>query len=600
MPEIDDALLVRYIEEISYLRSMGGLFAVEHPKLAANLELSPNASPDPHVERLIESFALLTARIQNNLAADFPEIAAELLQALYPHYLNPIPPMTIVQFRLNPRHKLPEDAVIPRGTPLFIHATEGQEVCRFRTSYAVELLPVEVVEATVANGVDFGAWGERRPAPAVLRLRLATIANESGEVPFETLNVSTLRFFIHSETMVNNIYPLLLDGKKRKVAVVAPDSNEIPLDLLEIGAVGFEEDEGIIESPDLSHPAYRLLQEYFAFEQKFHFFEVKGLTRKLHGTSVDLLFLLEDQPALGSIIHRDAFVLGCTPAVNLFDRTSEPIRVNHQSTEYRLVADYRHYRSTVIHSIRSVSGSSNAAATSREYAPFYSFTHHMERTAHDAFWHSRREGSEIFLSFHDASFNPALPGDEVVFAHIRCTNGDYAAQIDTEATLQSDENVFGASPIVLYKPTQQLLPPAGGDLLWRLISHLSLNYLSISGDNALGALREILMLYCPAGMPAPRRRIDGIRKISSRKVTHRAHTWRGFARGTEIGLVFDAPLMANNGFLFGSVLSRFFGLHASINSFSQLVVHKDDGGDGRSRGEKGMRWPMMPGAKPVL
>jgi type VI secretion system protein ImpG len=599
MPAPDEELLSRYLEELSYLRSMGGRFARDHPKIAGRLELGSGISPDPHVERLIESFAFLTARIQSDLASDFPEIAAELLQTLYPHYLNPIPPMTIVRF--DSKQKLPDGGVIKRDTKLFIHTTEG-DVCRFRTCYPVTLWPIEVEEATVVNGFDFHYAGDHRPATAVLRLRLRTIKDESGPLPFEKLSVDSLRFFLNSETMVNSLYPLLLGGNHRKVAVVVPGSFDIPDDYLEVAAVGFNDDEEVIDSPRLAHPAYRLLQEYFAFEQKFHFFDVKGLAGKLRGTSVDLLFLLDGEPPARTAMHRDAFVLGCTPAINLFHRVSEPIRVNHRSIEYRLVADYRHDRSTTIQSISSVSGSSSATATSREYAPFYSFTHHMAQGKQGAFWHARRDAGEIFLSFRDADFNPTLPGDEVVYAHVVCSNGDYAAQIAADDVLQSDEEIFGSRAVVLQKPTRPLPPPAGGELLWRLVSHLSLNHLSIdSGDEALRALREILLLYCPASMPAPRRRIDGIKEVSSRKVTHRVEgAWNGFARGTEVTLVFDGPLFADNGYLFGSVLSHFFGLHASINSFSRLVVRRDDGGDGRSRDEKGTRWPVMIGAKAVL
>ena len=167
--------------------------------------------------------------------------------------------------------------------------------------------------------------------------------------------------------------------------------------------------------------------------------------------------------------------------------------------------------------------------------------------------------------------------------------------------LDSDEELFGSKAAVLHKPTKPILPPAGGELLWRLVSHLSLNHLSIDSADALSALREILLLYCPPGVPLARSRIDGIRNVSSSKVTHRvADAWNGFARGTEIKLVVDDDLLAANGYLFGSVLSHFFGLHASINSFTQLVMNRHDEDDARARREMGVRWPIMTGAKPVL
>jgi len=588
MPAPDEDLLRRYVEELSWLRSMGARFRNDHPDVARQLELDGNVCPDPHVERLIESFAFLTARIQSDLADDFPEIAAELLQTLYPHFLNPIPSMTIVRF--DPKQKLADGALIPRDTPLFVHTEEG-DVCRFRTRYPVELWPIEVVDASVADGFAFRHSGRRR-AVSVLRLRLHATSE-----PFEKLSVGTLRFFLNNETLVSSLYPLL-----RSAAVVPRDSFDLAAAKeLEVAAVGFDDDEDVIHFPRLSHPSYRLLQEYFAFEPKFHFVDVKGLCGRMTGEYADLLFLLDAPLPAQAALHHDDFVLGCTPAINLFEKASEPIRVNHRTIEYRIVPDYRREASTAIHSIRSVSGSSNAAKTSREYARFYSFTHAMAAGGQSAFWHARRDGDDVYLSFRDTAFNPALPGDEVVYAHLLCTNGDYAAELAAGHSLQCDQELPVNGIVTLRKPTRPLRPPRGGEQLWRLVSHLSLNYLSLDGgDDALRALREILLLYCPPEVPVPRRRIDGIKSVASCKVTKRVeNAWNGFARGTRITLVFDDALMADNGYLFASVLSRFFGLHASINSFSQLVVQRDDGGDRRFHDKKGMQWPIMTGGKPV-
>ena len=594
MTSPDDNLLRRYIEELSWLRSMGARFATAHPEVAPRLELNDNVCPDPHIERLIESFAFLAARIQSDLASDFPEIASELLQTLYPHYLNPIPSMTIVRFL--PRPDPPTGATIPRDTKLFLETTEG-DVCRFRTCYPVKVWPIAVTDVSVVDGFDFKYPAHRRRATSVLRLRL-----HATHAPFEELQVDTLRVFLDSETIVNRLYALLVGGDPKRVTIVPPDEITIPPDeYLEVSPVGFEDDEDVIHYPRLAHPAYRLLQEYFSFEPKFHFIDIKGLEGRLHGTDVDLLFLLDAEPPASAVLHRDDFLLGCAPAVNLFTKTSEPIRVNHFNIEYRLVPDHRRQASTAIHSIRSVSGSSNAAQTSREYAPFYSFTHDMTRNGQDAFWHARREGDDVFLSFRDTNFDPALPGDEVVYAHLLCTNGDYAAEIQGGHPLHSDEDLAVERIVAVRKPTRSMRPAHGGELLWRLVSHLSLNYLSLEdSDAALRALREILLLYCPADARTPRRRIDGIRGISSRKVTRRVrNAWNGFARGTEIDLAFEDDLIDDNGFLFASVLSRFFGLHASINSFSQLVVHRD-GVDTTRDDSKGMQWPIMTGGKAVL
>jgi type VI secretion system protein ImpG len=605
MPANDDVLRC-YLEELSYLRRMGERFAHEHPKIARRLELQSDECPDPHVERLIESFAFLTARIQSNLEHDFPEVASELLNVLYPHYLNPIPSMTIVRFDLDPDAKLTEPQLVPRQTQLFTHTAEGA-VVRFRTAYPVTLWPIEVVDATFGAATELELPARRARPASVLRLRLRS----RGE-PFERMGVDRLRFYLHGDMVVNRLYPMLLaptaTNDRKRVAVVAPGARDVPdLPYLAVEQVGFADDEDVIHYPRQSHPAYRLLQEYFAFEEKFHFIDVTGLRGRAVGQEIDLLFLLDGDPRHRLLVSAEGFELGCTPAVNLFEMRSEPIRVDQRRTDYKLTADYRRERAIEIHSIRSVSGSSDVNEASREYAPFYSYTHAMARRDQSAFWHARRVpslrddafGSDIYLSFHDSDFDPSKPADEVVFAHLLCTNGRLAAELPAGCLLQTDDSLPLRAIVNLRKPTRPFAPQHRGEALWRLVSHLSLNYLTLEGEGAVKALREILFLYALPDSRAQRQRIDGIKSLAAASAVRRmpGGAWNGFVRGTKISLTFDDSLYAGHAaFLFGSVLSQFLGLHASINSFTQLSVLRE----GDEHREKGLQWPAMAGGRAVL
>jgi type VI secretion system protein ImpG len=607
MPAPDSDFLRCYLEELSYLRRMGQRFAQEHPGIARRLELQADECPDPHVERLIESFAFLTARIQSDLENDFPEIATELLDVLYPQYLNPVPSMTIARF--DPLPTLTEGARVDRGTPLFVNTTEG-DLCRFRTSYPLMLWPIEVTDAKFVEATRYTYASEPRPA-AVLELTLQSLG-----ATFEELGVDSLRFYLHGDMVVNRLYSLLFEGAERKVAVVPHGALEVPASpYLPIAQVGFGEDEAVIQQDDGAHPAYRLLQEYFAFEEKFHFFEIRGLRGVARGTTIDLLFLLDREPPGRILIGPESFVLGCTPVVNLFEKTSEPIRVDHRRTEYQLVADRRRERSTAIHSIRSVSGSSDHGVKSRHYAPYYSYTHAMGKQAQSAFWHARRSpalrangsGIEHYLSFHDSDFDAALQADEVVFAHLWCTNGQLAAELPAGSVLQSDRALpvkAKQGVVTLRKPTRQIEPALGGESLWRLVSHLSLNYLSLDGEKAVDAMREILLLYSDPDSRAQRQRIDGIRSLKSEKIVRRVpeRSANGFCRGTRVTIGLDESLYTTNAaYLFATVLSHFLGLHASINSFTQLVVRRaGDDRDAASEKRKGQAWPLMVGGRAVL
>ncbi|HEV7238633.1 MAG TPA: type VI secretion system baseplate subunit TssF [Thermoanaerobaculia bacterium] len=588
-----------YLEELSYLREMGQQFARSYPKVASRLELQPGECPDPHVERLIESFAFLTARIQNDLDSDFPEIAAELLDVLYPHYLRPVPSMAVARFDFDPeRAKLTTGFEIEKHTQLFAVAEQGA-VCRMRTCYPVTLWPVKVTRAEMEVPELFDFLGS--DVAAVLRLRLESLAD-----PFEVLGVDKLRFYLHGDpVLVSRVYELMLRDTIR-VAVVPHDAKShsyLPKNSL--APVGLEDDEEVIPYPRHSHPAYRLLQEYFAFPEKFHFVDVSGLAGRASGQSIDLLFLLDRASKRRLLLTPETFSLGCTPIANLYRKTTEPIRIDQRQIEYRLVGDMRKERTTEIHSIVAVSGSSNEAETSREYAPFYSFTHGMEMRKQKAFWHARRvpasredlTGTDVLLSFRDLEFRPTFPPEEIVFAHTLCTNRELAVQLPADAKLQTDESI-PASIVCVKKPTRPIDPPLGGQALWRLVSHLSLNHLSLTEEReSLRALHEILGLYCFAESPAHWQQIRGIQAMAQRRIMRRAPQpdWKGFARGTEVTLNFNEENYAgSSAFLLASVLSRFFGLHASTNSFTQLVMTRV------AREGESNRWPPMAGGRAVL
>src|SRR5687768_2182706 len=114
-----DELLAYYERELTFLRKMAKEFADAYPKIAGRLRLEPGKCEDPHVERMIEACALLGARVQLKLDDEFPQITESLLQVLYPHYLAPVPSMTIVQFALDPdRGKLTSGYTIARHRSL--------------------------------------------------------------------------------------------------------------------------------------------------------------------------------------------------------------------------------------------------------------------------------------------------------------------------------------------------------------------------------------------------------------------------------------------------------------------------------------------------
>src|SRR3954469_17531868 len=99
---MDTRLLRFYSEELTHLREMGAEFAQDFPKIAARLGLEGMEVADPYVERLLEGFAFLAARIQLKLDAEQPRLIAHLLESLYPNFLAPVPSMLVARLAVDP------------------------------------------------------------------------------------------------------------------------------------------------------------------------------------------------------------------------------------------------------------------------------------------------------------------------------------------------------------------------------------------------------------------------------------------------------------------------------------------------------------------
>jgi type VI secretion system protein ImpG len=598
-----DGLLDYYNAELAYLRNVGGEFAAAHPKVATRLQLGAHECPDPQVERLIESFAFLTARLQRTLDVEVPGISSALLDVLYPNYLNPVPPVTVAEFAVDPSQgKLSSGYAIPAGTPLVAETGRG-ELCRFRTAYPVELQPLDVDKAAVEPAATYSFLRDVPRAAQVLRVRLTPLG-----VPMSGVQPGRLRFYLGGEmstaaALYELLFAHLLD------VVVLPDG-EVPVDgprMLGAGAispVGLGADEGVLPCPPTSHPAYRLLQEYFTIPRKLLFFDLAGLDDHGAATFVDLLFVLDRRAPERLAVSEQNFRLGCTPVVNLFERLSEPLRVDQHRVEYRLVPDARRERFTEIHSVLDLSAAPDGHHDAAMFEPFYGCTHGMDPEQR-TFWHARRvpsqrkdfPGSDVMLSFLDLRGERVSPPAQTVWGRVLCTNRRLAEQLLPGQRLQMELAAPVKAILVLHPPTPAVEPPLGAQTLWRLVSHLSLNHLSLTGKEGLTALREILRLYAAWGDPAVEAQVAGVRDMKTSGAVRRAgrEPWSGFARGTEIELLMDeAAYDGGSALLLAMVLDRFFALYASLNSWTRLSV--------RRQGREGLwkKWDARIGGRPLL
>ena len=601
MTAVTDDLLLYYERELTYLRQMGAQFAARYPKVAARLQLEPTKCEDPHVERLLEGFAFLAARLHHKMDDDVPEISEALLGVLYPHFVRPVPSITLVEFETDAT-QLAGPVRVPQGSQLLSASANGTR-CRFATSYDVTLWPVSIGAAqwTTPDRLELG-----RVTGAVGALRVELRCGPAAR--FDQLDLDSLRLHLAGDAAIaDTLYELLCNNC---VGIVARDLNPNPaarrpplaLSSAVLRPVGFTDADAVLPHPRRSFSGYRLLQEYFAFPAKFLFLDVHGLGGLRDagfgtepGSGVELVFLVsaferaERRRALEAGVSAESVRLGCTPAVNLFSQTSEPIALTQRRIEYPVVADARRRLDVEVYSIDELFGVTPGRGEGRRIEPLYSYRHARGGAARgreaETFWHAARrpttwrtdEGTELHLSFADLAGRSVLPDAEVVTARVTCCNGNLPSRLQLGTDPRGDfELPGGASGLTRVtcrvKPTPAVQPTLGKASLWRLVSVLSLNHLSLV-EEGKDALQEMLRLHNVGNSEGGDRQIDGILAVRSGRAYARVASAHGltFAHGRKVEIEFDEEQFPGGGaFLFASVLEQFLALYASINTFSQL------------------------------
>ena len=580
-----EQMLDYYQQEMVYLRRSGSRFAEQYPKIAQNLNLSASGSADPHVQRLLESFAFLTGRLQKELDNRYIQFTNTLLGVLYPQFIAPFPSAAIASFRLSPHlGKSTSGYTVPRGTALFTEAQE-KKVCRFQTTYPVELWPFEVSEATVMN-VDQSPFPPNQfQTQWLLKIRVERYDGKMSE-----LNPSFLRFHLAGDSFTAQcLYDSIMGylPEDSTPVFIQADTADIPTQLPNgsLVPVGFSDEESLIPYPHKALEAYRLLHEYFVFQNKFNFLDIQHFSTVGAHQYVDIYIPLADRSRADKFrINKNNFILGCTPIINLFHKISEPIDLNHQSVSYRLVGDQRNEDSTEIHSILKVVAAVGGGKETEVFSPYFSYTYEVEEKANGLFWHSTRSSSEapdisgtdVFLSFVDDNFTPQNPSDQTIYAYTLCTNRDLASYVPAGGILQVDGEIPPTTITCLERPTPEICPSLDGDAQWRLISQLSINHLSLNGNKkAILVLKELLLVYSGLNRSKSHPEINALEDISYKPVVRRwgVDAWKGFVQGLSITLTIDEmPFSGQSGFMLASVLNEFFSLYVSLNSFTELTL----------------------------
>jgi len=582
-----DELLAQYERELVTMRQLCREYAERYPKVAAKLQLGGDACDDPHVERLIQSVALLCARVSKRLDDTYPQFTEALLNLLLPHYLRPFPSCAIVRF-------LPTagggSANVPRGTMLESAPVRGVH-CKFQTAYDVAPSPAAIASAwfdavirapssapvapgvTAAIGIEFAA-----PAPAGTPAPMRVYLD--GDASF----CAALRDALFMRTASAYVQ-------------AGADGPWIPLAAIPVAAVGFGDDDALIPFDARSHRAYRLLAEYFAFPEKFNFvdIDVAALRARLPSDCAGFTLHLaladiapgSDQARMLAGLSAQSLLTGCTPVVNLFRQPGVPVAYTQRTAEYSVLAHpaqasgYEVYSVDRVHMVRQ-RGKDIAPI---EFRPFYALRHGESDAHKGRYWILRHDdtlavtspGHEKVIALVDTHGEPLEVDQTTLSIDLTCTNRDLPCLLKCGST-DSDLTIPGAAQggriRFLRRPTRPHRLANGQGAHWRLISHLTLNHRALALEGADG-LREMLALYDVTGSVVSRRQIAGVVGLEHAETTAWLRHKRGasLAHGTEVRLTIDEEAFVGAGLhLFVQVIDQFFALYVQMNSFIELVI----------------------------
>lgn len=557
-----------YQEELALLKELGAEFSLAHPALAPMLS---GQTSDPDVERLLEGTAFLTGLVRHKLDDEFPELLHGLMNLLFPHYLRPVPSSSILVF--TPRTILREPLLVPAGTEVASAPIEGTS-CIFRTCFDIEALPLRIKDAVIEQ-------------PAGLPPRI-TINFELSGIPLSNLNHKRIRLYLSGGIPQGSDLYYHLMTNIAQVQLSSPDGTPLVLPPSAIQPVGFGQEDELLHYPSQSFPAYRLLQEYFMLPEKFLFVDINGIDRWIQrgrGSSFSLSFQLKQEPAEPLAIKQDSFILFATPIINLFNHEAEPIRYDHRKSRYPIRpsgAKQKHYQ---IISVQKVSGFLQGTSQEKSYISFQEFSPQYEAQAVYNVSIAKSLIDDSLENYISVAYpgGAVAPVEEVLSLSLLCTNaslpenlglGDISRHTSTSPELLEFSNI---RPV-----TTNILPPLGSNILWRLLSHASINMLTLDRPEAL---KTILDLYVfiegrdKSSILANKKRIAGIEGFAARSVNR---LMQGImARGIDVTLNLNQDHFAGIGdmYLFGSMLDRFLGGYTAINSFTSLTVKEVNSGD---------------------
>ncbi len=631
---MDPRLLKLYNQELQHVREMGAEFARQFPKIAGRLGMEGIAVSDPYVERLIEGFAFLTSRVQLKLESEFPRFTNRLAEIIYPHFLAPTPSMLIAQF-----DPVMSDATlltgfrVPRGTRLTGQLGKGdQTACEFVTAQDIRMWPLKVDAAEYFSyAADLSVSALKLPPGKKVKGGIKLTLSCPPEIKLSQVNLQDLRLHLSgADEIAYKLYERMMSSALGVLVCDAgrPPREQVLLPAKTIEAIGFDDTEALLPVTLRGFEGYRLLQEYFAFPQRFLFTDLKDIgpairqvSERLGGlNTIQIIVLLEQgDSALEGAVDAGNFKLNCSPAINLFDKRCDRIHVNGLQHDFHVVPDRTRPMDFEVYELKEVTGYGAGGSDGQPFKPFYA-TFHTEHAEHSAYYAIQREprllsshqkragsrssyiGSELFISLVDQREVPYSRDLRQLGITALCTNRDMPLHMPVGVSA-SDFMLDVTGPInaikVIHGPSKPITSNREGSEPWRLINQLALNYLTLTDSDpsqGAAAIRELLSLHGGRRDQGPDKQIEGVRHVKVSPTVRRLPMGGPitFGRGLLIDLeVDDYAFQGVSAFVLGSVLERFMARYASINTFTELRL---------SSSSRGLlkHWGPRCGTRPIL
>lgn len=571
-----------YEEELRYLYESGREFSKMHPDVASRLNIDAISDRDPYIERLFEGFAFLTARIREKIDDSFPELSEGLINLLWPQFQYEFPSLCIVEFKPRKGH-IQNTQIIPKGSQLLTKPLGPDSVpCSFITTQDVNLNPM--VLKSIDKSINHQGKGT-----LTFNFQL-----ESGVKP-ENLMLTPLKLYIYAEVPTAMAIHELMTKHVEK-AVIFHGSNKIGLSLSPLDAVtaaGFSENELLMPMSSNFLSGNEILLEYFCFPEKFLSINLFGLDQLSPlVTEFSISYSFDCAFPEGKIIKTENFRLGCTPAINIFKKITEPILCTGKRIEYQITAD-SHYSSTVTHSLISVTGANEKTGERFTYEPVHRVVGEKNKWTYSTRYKTGISGKrEVFITTGNPQISENGFHEEILSIEAWCTNGNTPREEMGEGFLSipgTDIPDF-VSFTNITRPSVPVCPPEGKDYLWLLLSQLNAGYQSFSSAEIL---KTYLSLYNWSSSKSTEERINAICDV---KIDTFNSIYEGaFLKGVRFSLSVLESKFFDNGdlHLFSEVLRAFFSNYVSVNSVVELVINaKPSGKQMHLSSLRGKKWPL--------